>query len=433
MSPTKLQSPEDRAKDAAVIRANNSPKPYTGPQPPASVGTMDERVKWLASLSDSDRQAFLGSIQESYKQANSGSGIGSIVPFVGGHKVEDQSKDPWIQAEQQRQKAGKDKQDLLAKVKSGTASQAQIDQAVSQGLVTPQDVSAASAGKAQSTVAATTAGTDGSLLNGQSGNTQSQADMLVDPVAAAFSSKNLSAADSISVMTAHPGREAGSRVNPLNPKPQDVPLSAADQTMGMNPTQSGSLQDQVRQLQQMSPDQIKGLQAKLYNANMMSGKYAPGVLDDATLSGYMSLLVDTARANNSGEVVTPDEMLDRATSTSGGSQTQTQINITDSGTAQAILKSALANALGRLPSPGEIQDFTQALQGYERDNPTKSKSKVADPSTGAVDTTVSQGESPTDFADQYVHQNFGDQIGSLNAATTLYRAAMQTLGAGGAK
>lgn len=353
-------------RDAIKTMQSDKSK-YNGPNPPANL-TDDQKVQWLAGLSDKDRSAFLDNVNQSYKNEDKGIlGVPTMQSFGGGEK----QKDPWLAAN----KALDDQR------KAGAAGAAPV---------------------------ATTSTADG-LAPVTTGTTvKSNTDLLTDPVASAFSAAQLDQdfqVDTGQTTSAYRGSDLQS----------GVPVQASAK---------GKLSD----LYSLDPTALEDLQKKLQGAGYLS-KYTPGIVGDTTMQGYLQLMIDTAKHNKMGEQVSPDDLLGQAATSGQKNNTQTQINLTDPLTAKALIHSALTSALGRIPNPGEILDFTEALTNAEKANP--STSTTAQNPDGSTSTTSTGGVNDSAFAADYVQQNYGKDIGTFNAATSLYDAALSVLGAGG--
>lgn len=111
---------------------------------------------------------------------------------------------------------------------------------------------------------------------------------------------------------------------------------------------------------------------------------------------------------------------------------RTATSISDPLTAQSLLTNMLTNELGRNPTPAEISQFTTALQSAQAQNPTVTTG-VTDPLSPYQDKTSTQtgGFDPSQFAQNYVDQNFAGEKSAVGSATGFYKAALDTLGAGG--
>lgn len=160
------------------------------------------------------------------------------------------------------------------------------------------------------------------------------------------------------------------------------------------------------------PEAIKHLQQQLKDAGYQVS--VTGLLDAQTNLAYEALLQDVSIANEAGQVITPDEYLQQksstATSGGGGTTTQTSTSFTSATDARAAAIQAFESALGKRPSQKQLDAFYSALHAYEAANPTvTSQTQHGD----SFNTTTSDGTGSVDsFAQQYVDQNFGGQVGT---------------------
>lgn len=113
-------------------------------------------------------------------------------------------------------------------------------------------------------------------------------------------------------------------------------------------------------------------------------------------------------------------------------QVQRTINITDPMTAKALAKNLISAAIGRAPTDEEISMFTDALRGYEEDNPSivTSVPQVDDEGnpTGETDTTREGGADPQAFADNWLDEMFSEEMDIQRVGTEYFDVARQAVG-----
>lgn len=141
------------------------------------------------------------------------------------------------------------------------------------------------------------------------------------------------------------------------------------------------------------PGQVWDTQRKLYSLGLLP-TFVPGTYDQKTRD---ALEVAYTAANANGVSLdamlanrdSVQEMLKKAglggggssgggSGSSGGPRTVTQSNVTLTSRegAQQVLSQALAQQLGRQPSPDELTRFTRALNVQEKANPTVTVQKI---------------------------------------------------------
>lgn len=208
--------------------------------------------------------------------------------------------------------------------------------------------------------------------------------------------------------------------------------------------------DLLNAVYSLSDKDLQSLQAKLQAAGYST---KPGDDLTSTLSAYVSLIADVSSADANAKPgsqnfhVSVDDYLNRkaaangvnADGTSNGkqkSETSTSVDLTDPTTAQGVLTKALADELGRQPTPQEVSDFTTALQSAEASNPTvKTVSGSSDTllgqTTGNTSSTSSGGIGDLGtFAQNYVQNEHGPEV-ATDQIGNVYGLAMKALGLSG--
>lgn len=158
-------------------------------------------------------------------------------------------------------------------------------------------------------------------------------------------------------------------------------------------------------------NQIYSVQGGLYSLGYLT-KFVPGVYDQHTRDALERAMAD---ANRNG--MSLEQMLNSQRSSGsqfggggsgggggggGGTTVQRSISLTSREGAMSVLQGALANELGRQPTPKELTDFTKALNAKEQANPTVTTTTVSGKN---VSQTTKQGNvdpnvTATDFAKQ---------------------------------
>lgn len=172
-----------------------------------------------------------------------------------------------------------------------------------------------------------------------------------------------------------------------------------------------------QQLEGMSKPELKDFQLKLIKAGYLPKGSDTGMLDGNTVQAYQQLIGDVHLSNESGDTLSPEQYLDQkagAANKPGGSNgphTSTSVDLSSPENARSIAFQTFASSLGRKPKQAEMNAFYAALTQYEQSHPQTTT--TTDNAAGTASTsTTSGGASPTDFAQQYVDQNYGAQEGA---------------------
>lgn len=238
------------------------------------------------------------------------------------------------------------------------------------------------------------------------------------------------------------GSEGGERIR--KPGVQGKPNEAGTNTTGKRPIvkTAGQLEDE---LSDKSPEEIKALQKKLKDANLLpQGAAISGYVDPDTIKAYDELLKETANYQTHFRDLTPDQYLDKkiaginaaggAGKTTTSTNTQTSINLTDPITAKGYITGSMRSLLGRMPTASEVNGFVTALNTAERDNPNVTTSTSTTTQNGAgtntntnTSSTSSGGiSSGADFGDDFIMQNNMPELRASNAVQ-FYQLALQAL------
>ena len=216
-----------------------------------------------------------------------------------------------------------------------------------------------------------------------------------------------------------------------------VPRTFTDQTATVNQVLQGGYQ--------MSQDDLKALQQKLWLAGMYDGtgvktaqEIPYGTYDEDTIQAYGKLLSLSAEQRARGQDVswgdTLDSLIQQRTQTgqAGGSttRTSTSYDLSDPDTAKAILSSVLEAYTGiGIPDAKTTAAFQAALNSYEKQHPSVTTSTY-DSNGGGTDSSSTGGLTQagrSQFAQDYLFQNQGHDVANYQAATTYFQAAMQAL------
>lgn len=153
-------------------------------------------------------------------------------------------------------------------------------------------------------------------------------------------------------------------------------------------------------------DDIRGTLAwqQMLQANglLASTGYSRGNWDDPTREALMKAMYQANKAKmplqawlQRGALLNPDYV--NGTGSYAGAtyngpvtttQTSSSINLTSRGTARLILAQALAQELGREPSPNEVSDFLKGLNQREENNPSVTTTTTTTKPDGKHDTSV---------------------------------------------
>jgi hypothetical protein len=156
--------------------------------------------------------------------------------------------------------------------------------------------------------------------------------------------------------------------------------------------QVGVFLDQIHQL---DATRLEDLQRRLYRGGFYGATkpedIAFGDVDAQTLGAATSAAMQAVRYSANGDV-TFDDVLQRAEDANGdvlagdGTKVQRTVNLSTEGDANALLRSAMQNLLGRKPNAKEVRRFQRHLNTAERANP-------------ATRTTTGEGLTGDAFAD----------------------------------
>lgn len=113
--------------------------------------------------------------------------------------------------------------------------------------------------------------------------------------------------------------------------------------------------------------------------------------------------------------------------------TNSQINLSDKASVEALATQVLQQALGRDPTQSEVNTYYNTIRGQEQSHPTVTKT-TTNQATGSSSSTTSGGFSQGDAAEMLKQQLQNDpEYAKYQGGTTYFQAAMQALGAiGGA-
>ena len=180
--------------------------------------------------------------------------------------------------------------------------------------------------------------------------------------------------------------------------------------------------------------------------------YALGYLQSPTdvqngMQIYMQALDQSVRYFGVKKNVSPWDVLDlnagsnadtlkkRGMINKDGSITQTnsQINLSDKASVEALATQVLQQALGRDPTQSEINTYYNTIRGQEQAHPTVTKT-TTNQATGSSTSTTTGGFGADDASEMLKQQIQNDpEYAKYQAGTTYYAAALQALGAiGGA-
>lgn len=168
--------------------------------------------------------------------------------------------------------------------------------------------------------------------------------------------------------------EVGSHVNARElERTGDASTSRSKPGRAVNDTTYGAI---LQRLGTMSAPERTALQKDLKAAGYL-GKFKAGVPDDATVDAFATLLMETARASKSDEMLTWQDMLDRridavesGASSESESHTYTSTSTTSKESGRGVIWEAFRDAVGRNPTESEVDKFMNRLNAKERANPT---------------------------------------------------------------
>lgn len=186
--------------------------------------------------------------------------------------------------------------------------------------------------------------------------------------------------------------------------------------------------------------QIRNWQKVMYQAGYLSKGDLSGSFDAQSQNAYTNLLNEVWSYNQSGVMISPDELLARrmrALAAFGGpggrgstTSTSTSVDLADPITAGALIDRTLQNYQGRGATQAERQAFTQALNAYQKAHPTTTTTTSGPEGSSSV--TNSAQVDPSAFAQQYATTGKqGVETNTHTVANDYYKAALSVLGVGG--
>jgi hypothetical protein len=108
------------------------------------------------------------------------------------------------------------------------------------------------------------------------------------------------------------------------------------------------------------------------------------------------------------------------------SSTQTQVTLTNEGTARRIINDALSRELGRAASKDELNKFLKTLNANEKQNPTITKTQgYSSDGSSTSSSTTTGGFDSMDFAERFARSQEG--YAEYQAATTYMDAFINAL------
>jgi hypothetical protein len=175
--------------------------------------------------------------------------------------------------------------------------------------------------------------------------------------------------------------------------------------------------------------------------------YALGYLQNPTdifgaRDQYFNAMGDSANYFSAGRHITPMQVLDMGAGVNAdtlkkrgqvnpdGSITRTNssIDLSDRGSVEALATQVLQQALGRDPTPSEVNTYYNTIRGQEQSHPTRQT--VTTDANGNVSQTSSGGFGQDDAQMLLKQQVQNDpEFAKYQGGTTYYGAALQALGA----
>ena len=168
--------------------------------------------------------------------------------------------------------------------------------------------------------------------------------------------------------------------------------------------------DELGAMRGQSPQRIFEVQRLLYNTGYLASGFRTGWYDKSTEEALADAMAD---ANRQG--LTLDQLAARISAGQkglkgtgyGGSGsgprdiTSTSVSLTGRAGAQQVLTQALAQQLGREPSPTEVTRFLKSLNTEERANPTVTHTHIGAGGAKQSSTTTQSDVNPSASAEAY--------------------------------
>lgn len=215
----------------------------------------------------------------------------------------------------------------------------------------------------------------------------------------------------------------------------DAPRGRNDNHVG-NITQLSSTEDAVGQFfddKKWTPQFIADFQRK-------QGLAVTGQRNQSTLDAWKGLVQVAAARYKTGAKVSPYSMLGDIWDSpdqkgkgrgaaAGGTETRTQISLTNRGGAKALLNHVFQAKLGRAVTEDEVTAFQNALNTQEKANPKVSTGTgSADGSSSSV--TDTGGIDPEQYAQDYLMAEKGAEANARTVGVDYFQAALNAIGAG---
>lgn len=210
--------------------------------------------------------------------------------------------------------------------------------------------------------------------------------------------------------------------------------------------ESKSLGEFIASFANLPRDQMVALQKRLVQAGWLNASsMVPGAFDPATQNAVANVALNVAvqQQATGRPSVTFDSQINndiismKQAVASGlvpdptpftGARTRTDLQHTDPLTAEAITVKALADLLGRAPTPAEVSQYQSTLAGAESSHPVVTTTNFANGiETGSTSSGGITSEGAALLAQQQVQNN--PEFGAFKAATTYIPALRQLMGA----
>ena len=219
----------------------------------------------------------------------------------------------------------------------------------------------------------------------------------------------------------------------------NVPVFVGDNLVGKKPTMTTGRKAHVVTKQAAinlvytDSDERNRIAKRLVAAGVLNPDYTDDQLY-AAWAQYVNRASDIFQESGGKTRVSPFDLLQMAGSAPGGGPeslspkqvVQKNYNISTPEEATSILRTVLAEALGRWPTGAELDNFTAALNSAQRANPTVTTS-TTNPEGTSITQTSTGGLNPEDYARSYASRHFGEEESDYEVVSNYMPALFQAL------
>lgn len=204
--------------------------------------------------------------------------------------------------------------------------------------------------------------------------------------------------------------------------------------------------DMRERLRGSDKDTAQAWQRALMDAGYLAAGHYTGTFDEATADAAGQAMADANRAGKTLNQLFMDTAASQAEWTAAHPKpgpkaprvspardlTSSSVTLTGRAGAQAVLTNALAQQLGREPTPGEVTRFMHSLNAEERANPSVTRTHIAAGGNSQTSTSTQSDVDPSGSADIFAKTNKATQ-GERQAYrdSNYFDVINQMLGSGG--